>query len=76
MGGNLIYLTNSRLDISYAVGVPSRFMSTSQEAHLKIVKHIFKYLKGTMVQGIYYRKGDENVIKTYLNSDWLGDLKT
>jgi hypothetical protein len=43
---------------------------------LKTVKHIFKYLKGTMVQGIYYRKGDENVIKTYLNSDWLGDLKT
>lgn len=44
-------------------------MSTSQEAHLKIVKHIFKYLKGTIVQGVYYRKGDENVIQGYLNSD-------
>jgi hypothetical protein len=69
MAGNLRYLTNSRLDISYAVGVASRFMSTSQEAHLKIVKHIFKYLKGTIVQGVYYRKGDENVIQGYLNSD-------
>jgi hypothetical protein len=69
MAGNLIYLTNSRLDISYVVGVASRFMSTLQEVHLKIVKHIFKYLKGTMVQGIYYRKGDENVIQGYLNSD-------
>jgi hypothetical protein len=69
MAGNSIYPTNSRLDISYAVGVASRFMSTSQEAYLKTVKYIFKYLKGTMVQRIYYRKGDENVIQGYLNSD-------
>jgi hypothetical protein len=45
MVGKLIYITNSRLDISYVVCLASAFMLL-----LKIVKHIFKYLKGTMDQ--------------------------
>jgi hypothetical protein len=51
MVGKLIYITNSRPDISYVVGLASMFMLL-----LKIVKHIFKYLKGTMDQEMYRRE--------------------
>jgi hypothetical protein len=48
MVGKLLYLTNLKQNISYMVNVASRFMSNLREAHLDIVKHIFKYLKGVM----------------------------
>jgi hypothetical protein len=48
MVGKLLYLTNLKQNISYMVNVSSRFMSNPQEAHLDIVKHIFKYLKGVL----------------------------
>ncbi len=59
MVGKLIYITNSRLDISYVVGLASMFMLL-----LKIVKHIFKYLKGNHGSR-NVRKGDDNVITKY-----------
>ncbi len=48
MVGKLLYLTNLEQNNSYMVNVVSRFMSNSQEAHLDILKHIFKYLEGIM----------------------------
>jgi hypothetical protein len=38
--GSLLYLTHSRLDLSYAVGEVSRFMQESHELHWKAAKHI------------------------------------
>ncbi len=48
MVGKLLYLTNLKQNINYMVNVSSRFMSSLQETHLDIVKHIFKYLKGVL----------------------------
>jgi hypothetical protein len=38
--GSLLYLTHSRLDLSYAVGAVSRFMQELHELHWKDAKHI------------------------------------
>lgn len=42
----------TRPDISYAVGVVSRFLSNPKETHVNAVKRILKYLRGTMDCGI------------------------
>ena len=38
--GSLLYLTHSRLDLSYAVGEISMFMQESHELHWKVAKRI------------------------------------
>ena len=45
MIGSLLYLTASRPDIIFSVGLCVRFLSKPIESHLKAVKWIFSYLK-------------------------------
>jgi hypothetical protein len=52
--GSLLYLTHSRLDLSYAVGTVSRFMQELHELHWKDVKRILRYVQGTITFGIHY----------------------
>jgi hypothetical protein len=42
--GRLLYLTHSRLDLSYAVGAVSRFMQELHELHWKDAKHTLRYI--------------------------------
>jgi len=47
--GALMYLTTStRPDIAYSVGVLARFNKNPGMTHWKVVKHLFRYLKGTL----------------------------
>jgi hypothetical protein len=43
--GSLIYMTITRPDLSYVVGMVSQFMQTPQKPHLDTVRHILKYIK-------------------------------
>ncbi len=47
MIGSLLYLTASRLDIVFSVGLCARFQSNPKESHLKAVRRILRYLVGT-----------------------------
>ena len=40
--GSLLYLTHSRLDLSYVVGVVSKFMQEPHELHWKVAKCILR----------------------------------
>ncbi len=51
---SLIYMTITRPDLSYAVGMVSQFMQTPQKPHLDIVRCILKYIKHTLHCGIFY----------------------
>jgi hypothetical protein len=42
--GSLLYLTQSRPDLSYAVGAVSRFMQELHELHWKAAKCILRYV--------------------------------
>jgi hypothetical protein len=57
--GSLLYLTHTHLDLSYAIGVVSRYMQESHELHLKDSKHILRYVHGTTSYGIHYAVGCE-----------------
>jgi hypothetical protein len=52
--GSLIYMTITRPDLSYAVGVMSQFMQTPQKPHLDVVRCILRYIKHTLQCGIFY----------------------
>ena len=46
--GKLIYLSHTRPDIAYAVGVLSQFMHSPQKDHLEAAVRLVRYLKGTV----------------------------
>ncbi|KAK3028021.1 hypothetical protein RJ639_040020 [Escallonia herrerae] len=53
--GSLLYLTISRPDISYSVGVISQFMQKPRKPHLDATKRIIRYLKHTKSYGCSIR---------------------
>lgn len=59
-------------DISYAVGVVSRYMENPTESHVAAVKRIFKYIKGTIDYGINYSSD----VELELAADYAGDRET
>eukprot|EP00253_Pinus_taeda_P014817 PITA_14817 len=52
--GCLNYLTTTRPDISFDVGILSRFMQKPCEGHWSAAKRVLRYLKGTQDFGIKY----------------------
>ena len=73
MVGKLIYLSHTRPDIAYAVGVVSRFMHKPQIQHMTTVMRILRYLKGTSSRGILFSKNGHLDLLGYTDADWAGD---
>ena len=69
MIGSLLYITASRLNIMQVVCMVGRFQSAPKHSHLVVVKRIFKYLKGTMKYGIWYRRNPNFQLTTYSDVD-------
>jgi hypothetical protein len=75
MVGSLRYLIHTRPDITYSVGIVSRFMESPTSEHLAAVKHILRYVSGTLNLGVKYRRGEENLCLTgFSDSDMAGDI--
>jgi hypothetical protein len=72
--GSLLYLTASRPDICYSVGVCARYQVAPKESHLKAVKRILKYVKGTQQFGLWYTKGDDAKLTGFCDADWAGNI--
>ncbi|KAG6478780.1 hypothetical protein ZIOFF_062224 [Zingiber officinale] len=73
--GCLRYLLHTRPDLSYSVGMASRYMEKPTSMHHKVVKQILRYLKGTIYFGLAYTKGPQEIsIFGYSDSDLAGDL--
>ncbi|KAJ0615698.1 putative RNA-directed DNA polymerase [Helianthus annuus] len=71
--GKLIYLSHTRPDIAYAVGVVSQFMHEPQAAHMEAVIRIIRYLKGTPNHGVLFKSNGHLEIQAYTDADWAGD---
>jgi hypothetical protein len=71
--GSLMYLTATRPDIMFSVSLISRYMSKPTELHLQAAKRILRYLKGTVSYGIFYKKGEEEELLAFTDSDYAGD---
>ena len=78
--GSLMFLAMiTRLDISYSVGVLSRYADKPKRAHWNGIKRVIKYIKGTSNYGLFYGRNDssKNVkIVAYSDTDFVGDYET
>ncbi|XP_070014184.1 secreted RxLR effector protein 161-like [Nicotiana sylvestris] len=72
--GSLLYLTASRPDIVFSVGLCARFQSNPKESHLKAAKRILRYLKGMQDLVLYYPSGDSFNLIGYADADYIGYL--
>nr|GFB52095.1 uncharacterized mitochondrial protein AtMg00810-like [Tanacetum cinerariifolium] len=70
--GSLMYLTSSRPDIVQAVCFYERYQSRLTKKHLKEVKRIFRYLRGTINMGLWYLKGYSFELTAFSNVDHAG----
>jgi hypothetical protein len=63
----------TRPDIAHAVSMVCRYQLDPGLAHWRAVKHILRYLKGTLNLGIMYGQGDA-VVRGWSDADWAGDV--
>ncbi|KAD4179777.1 hypothetical protein E3N88_28368 [Mikania micrantha] len=73
--GGLIYVTHTRPDIAFAVGIVSRFMHSPSVYHFGAAKRILRYLAGTFNYGIWYGRIEEVKLHGYTDSDWAGSCE-
>ena len=69
MIGSLMYLTNTRPDIFFAVNTLSQFLTDPGNVHLIAAKHILRYLRGTVDYGIKYEVNQNIKLEGHVDSD-------
>ncbi|KAM3308877.1 secreted RxLR effector protein like [Capsicum chacoense] len=72
--GGLIYLTHTRPDIAFSVGVISRFMLKLSKVHFGAAKRVLHYIPGTMDYGIWYSQVSYFRLYEFTDSDYAGSL--
>ena len=73
MIGSLLYLTASRPDLCYSVGVCARYQGNPMESHVKAVKRIIIYVHGTTAYGLWYTKETNPILVCFSDADWAGN---
>lgn len=72
--GSLLYAAQTtRPDISFAVGVLSKFNSNPGKEHWSSVKRVMRYLRGTIGAKITYKITGNNEIVGYTDADYADD---
>jgi len=72
MIGSLLYLTTSRLDITFVVGVCARYQAEPKLGHLTQVKRILKYINSTSDYGTLYSHNENSKLMGYYDAIWAG----
>ena len=72
MIGSLMYLTASRPDITFPVGVCARYQTEPKVSHINQVKRILKYVNGTCDYGLLYTHNSNSMLIGYCDADWVG----
>ncbi|KAI5340786.1 hypothetical protein L3X38_020060 [Prunus dulcis] len=63
----------------FAASLLARFMHCNTKKHYGTAKRVFRYIQGTIDNGIEYQKVKEAVLNGYCDSDWSGsqdDMKS
>ncbi|XP_020271155.1 uncharacterized protein LOC109846342 [Asparagus officinalis] len=67
----LIYLTITRLEISYLVHVLSQFAQVPRKEYFEAAMRVVGYIKGSPGQGILLRSNCDLRLGAYYDSDWV-----
>ncbi|XP_071687662.1 secreted RxLR effector protein 161-like [Rutidosis leptorrhynchoides] len=72
LAGALKYLTFTRPGISYAVQQVCLHMHDLREPHMHALRHIIRYLQGTLHYGLQLYKSPSRRLVAYTDADWAG----
>jgi hypothetical protein len=72
MINSLLYLTVTRSDIQFAVGLCARFQSSPSSSHRMAVQRVFRYLKHTLEFGIWYSDSSSLDLVGFSDADFAG----
>jgi hypothetical protein len=67
-----MYLVNTQPDISFAVNSLSRFMVDPRRVHWIVVKHVLRYLRGTLEYGLLYERSGGVRLAGFTDVEWEG----
>ncbi|KAH9686538.1 reverse transcriptase Ty1/copia-type domain-containing protein [Citrus sinensis] len=68
--GRLIYLTITRLEITYAVNILSQFMHTPRRPHYDAALRVLRYIKSSPGAAILLSSTSSLELSAFLDSDW------
>nr|GEX06024.1 retrovirus-related Pol polyprotein from transposon TNT 1-94 [Tanacetum cinerariifolium] len=68
----LLYLIANRSDLQFAICMCARYQARPTEKHVHAVKRIFRYLRGTVHQGLWYPKDSSVSLTTFVDADHAG----
>ncbi|XP_065635527.1 secreted RxLR effector protein 161-like [Quercus suber] len=71
---SLPYLTASKPDIVFIVGVCAHYQAAPKESHLTVVKRIICYINSTPEYGLWYSKDSNDCLVGYLDANWVGSV--
>jgi hypothetical protein len=71
---SLIYMTITRPDLNYIVGLESQFMQVPRKPHLDGVRHTLHYVSATTDYGLFYEASTELQVHGYVDADWAGSI--
>ncbi|XP_050918908.1 uncharacterized mitochondrial protein AtMg00810-like [Lathyrus oleraceus] len=74
MIGSLLYLTASRPDITFIVGVCDRYQAEPKVSLINQVKRILKYVNGTSEYGMLYFHDSNSMLVGYYDADWASSV--
>ena len=68
--GALLYLTITRPDLSFSVNSICQYMHVPTEDHFRTLKHILRYVKGTVHHGLQLHCNPSCDLLAYSDADW------
>lgn len=72
MIGCLLYLWTLKLNIMYATSLLSWYMQEPSVLHMKVVKRILRYIRGTLTFGLKFVRQGSNCLQGHCDSDCVG----
>ncbi|GKG02453.1 hypothetical protein Tco_0310089 [Tanacetum coccineum] len=76
MVGSLMYLTANRPDLVFSVCMCAKYQAWPTKKHLKALKRVFWYLRGTINWGLWYSKDTAMALTTYADANHSGCQNT
>ncbi|XP_015963387.1 uncharacterized mitochondrial protein AtMg00810-like [Arachis duranensis] len=74
--GRLLYLTNTRHDISYAIGRLSQLLDCPTDAHMHAAYRVLRYLKGCPSLEIFFSSANDLKLTGFCDADWATCVDT
>ena len=74
--GTLLFLSQYRPDISFAIGKLCKFLISPTNIHMIAVNRVIQYAKGTMNHCLFGKRNGSLAIEAHVDSDWGTDTVT